>query len=123
MKHPHLDPLGEPITPVRTSLAVLAVLPVVSALGWEHTYVLALPLTLYLLLEARDRGPGAQAFAALAIFIFMIPKPPEPAMIWTFAHWPRPLVDVFYARFLMVTLVLLGVVPVWMRRRRAEVEP
>ncbi|MEP0547273.1 MAG: glycosyltransferase family 87 protein [Rhodothermales bacterium] len=103
-------------------VAVLAVLPVVSALGWEHTYVLALPLYLYALLEVRDRGPAAQAFVALAVLVFMIPKPPEPAMVWTFAHWPRLLVDVFYARFLIVTLVLLGVVPVWMRTRRATAE-
>ena len=103
-------------------VAVLAVLPVVSALGWEHTYVLALPLYLYALLEVRDRGPAAQAFVALGVLVFMIPKPPEPQMIWTFAHWPRLLVDVFYARFLIVTLVLLGVVPVWMRTRRATAE-
>jgi hypothetical protein len=103
-------------------VAVLAVLPVVSALGWEHTYVLALPLGLYLLLEVRDREPWVRALAALAVLVFMIPKPPEPAMVWTFAHWPRWLVDVFYARFLIVTLVLLGVVPVWMRTQRRQAE-
>ncbi len=103
-------------------VAVLALLPVVSALGWEHTYALALPLFLYLLLEARERGPWVRALAALAVLVFMLPKPPEPQMIWTFAHWPRLLVDVFYARFLIVTLVLLGVVPVWMRRHRETVE-
>lgn len=103
-------------------IAVLAVLPVVSALGWEYTYVLALPLCVYLLLEARGRGPVVRGLAAFAVLVFMIPKPPEPAMIWTFAHWPRLLVDVFYARFLLVTLVLLGVVPAWMRARRATAE-
>ena len=104
-------------------VAVLALLPVVSALGWEHTYALSLSLCLYLLLEARERGALAQVFAGLAVFVMMIPKLPEPQMIWSFAHWPRPVVDVFYARFLLVTLALLVVVPVWMGRRATNNAP
>ena len=99
-------------------VAVLATLPVVSGLGWEHTYVLALPLYLYVLLEAQRRGAAARWLAAFAVFVFLIPKPPEEVMRWTFEHWPRAAVDVFYARFLVVTLVLLGVAAVWLWRRR-----
>jgi hypothetical protein len=98
-------------------VGVLAVLPVISALGWEHTYVLALPLYLYALLEAQRRGPAARWLAAFAVFVFMIPKPPEEVMIWTFEHWPRAVVDVFYARFLVVTLLLLGAAVVWLWTR------
>ncbi len=101
-------------------VAVLAVLPVVSSLGWEHTYVLTLPLTLYVVLEARRRGPSSQALVALAVFVWMVPKPPEAVMVWTFAHWPRALADVFYARFLLLTLAFLGVATVWLWRRVAE---
>ncbi len=104
-------------------VAVLAVLPLVSGLGWEHTYVLALPLYLFVLLEARHRGTWARALAAASVLVFMIPKLPQPQMEWTFAHWPRPVVDVFYARFLLVTLVLLGVAAVWMWERRRVPSP
>lgn len=103
-------------------VAVLAVLPVVSALGWEHTYVLALPLYLYVLLEARHRGPVARVLVTLAVLAFMLPKPPEEVMVWTFAHWPRAVVDVFYARFLIATLALLGAAVAWLWTRR-EPEP
>lgn len=101
-------------------VGVLAVLPVVSALGWEHTYVLALPLYLYVLLEARRRGPVARGLVAAAVLVFMLPKPPEEVMVWTFSHWPRAVVDVFYARFLIVTLVLIGMAAAWLWTRRPE---
>lgn len=105
-------------------VAILAVLPVISALGWEHTYVLALPLYLYVLLEARRHGTAVRWLAALAAFVFMIPKPPEEVMVWTFAHWPRAVVDVFYARYLIVTLLLLGatIAWLWLHRRGVEVQ-
>jgi len=101
-------------------VAVLAVLPVISTLGWEYVYVLALPLTLYVLLEARHRGPWARALIALAVVVWMVPKPPDVVVLWTFAHWPRALIDVFYARFLLLTLALLCVAAVWLWRRTPE---
>ena len=103
-----------------TGVLLLAVLPIISILGWEHTYVLAVPLYIVLLLEARHRSRGVQLLAALATLVFMFPKLPQPQMVWTFEHWPRPVVDVFYARFLLVTLVLLPVVVVWLWRRRTK---
>ena len=102
---------------------MLAVLPVVSILGWEHTYVLALPLFLVAFLEARRRGPAAQAFVAFAVLVLMVPKLPQPQMVWTFEHWPRWLVDVFYARFLLVTLPLLGVATAWGWRASTQKTP
>ncbi len=107
---------------IAAGVLVLAVLPVISGLGWEHTYVLALPLFLFLLLEARHRGRGARAFAALAVLVFMLPKLPQPQMEWTFAHWPRAVVDMFYARFLIVTLLALAVGAVWLWVRRRMIE-
>ncbi|MEM1043418.1 MAG: glycosyltransferase family 87 protein [Bacteroidota bacterium] len=101
-------------------VAMLAVTPVISGLGWEHTYVLALPLYLFVLLAARHRGRLAQAFAAASVFIFMVPKLPSPLIEWSLAAWPRPVVDVFYARFLIVTLALLAVVAVWQWTRVPE---
>lgn len=98
-------------------VAILAVTPVISGLGWEHTYVLALPLYLFALLAARARGRGAPAFAAASVFVFMIPKLPSPLIDWSLAAWPRPVVDLFYARFLIVTLLLLVVLAVWLWRR------
>ena len=105
---------------VPAGVLILAVLPVISILGWEHTYVLALPLYLFVLLEARRRGPWARAAAALGVLVFMIPKLPVPAMWWTFAHWPRPVVDAFYARFLILTLGFLALGAVWMASRKNE---
>ncbi len=94
-------------------VAILAAMPIVSGLGWEHTYVLALPLYLFVLLAARGRGRAARVFAAASVLVFMLPKLPAPLIDWTLAAWPRPVVDVFYARFLIVTLVLLGVAAAW----------
>lgn len=108
---------------VPAGVLILAVLPVISILGWEHTYVLALPLYLFALLEARRRGPWARAGVGLGVLVFMVPKLPVPAMEWTFAHWPRPVVDVFYARFLIVTLALLAVAAVWLWERRKRERP
>jgi alpha-1,2-mannosyltransferase len=108
---------------VPAGFALLAVLPVISVLGWEHTYVLALPLYLLVLLEAHRRGPWAKAVAGLGVLVFMVPKLPVPAMEWTFAHWPRPVVDAFYARFLIVTLVFLVLGIAWARGRRENARP
>ncbi len=111
--------LGRLSRPV-VGVAILAVTPVISGLGWEHTYVLALPLFLFILLAARNRGRVAQVFAAASVFVFMIPKLPSPVIDWSLSTWPRPVVDVFYARFLIVTLVLLIVLAVWLWRRAPQ---
>lgn len=56
----------------------------------------------------------------LAVLVWMVPKPPDVVVLWTFAHWPRALIDLFYARFLLLTLALLGVASVWLWRRAPE---
>ncbi len=100
-----------------TGVALLAVAPVVSGLGWEHTYALAIPLYLFVVLAARERGRAARVTAVASVFIFMLPKLPSPLIEWSLAAWPRPVVDVFYARFLIVTLALLAVIAVWLWHR------
>jgi len=98
---------------------VLALLPALSALGWEHTYVMALPLVLWLALAARTRGRGARLFSGAALLVFMMPRPPHVALVWAVAHVPRPLLDVALARFLLVTLLAVGVGVAWAWRRPA----
>lgn len=100
---------------IPAGFAVLAVLPVISVLGWEHTYVLALPL--YLLLLVRTDGRIGRPLAVGCMAVMLLPKPPVPAMEWTFAHWPRAVVDVLYARFLIATLLVLVLGVVWSWRR------
>ncbi len=99
------------------ALAVLAVVPAASTLGWEYTFVLALPAFLVLLAEAR-RGPvGVRLVAIAAVGAWLLQKPPEGAMRWAVAHVPEPILDAFAARLVLALAALAGAV--WWTRRTA----
>jgi len=100
---------------------LLATLPVVSVLGWEHTYVLALPLFLLVLAVARTRMQRLVAGVLMAGLL--VPKPPVPAMLWMFEAVPRAVVDVFFARFLIATLIALAVGVGWLWMSRTKNAP
>lgn len=97
---------------------VLAVLPMVTMLGWEYTYALALPLVLLVLWEAQRRPAWTRALVAAAVLPLFLPKLPESVLPLTLA-WPRPLPDLFHARFLLITLALWATLAAWAWRREA----
>ena len=103
-------------------VAMLAMLPVASVLGWEHTYALALPLVLFAVLLAQRRGRGARWLTGAGLFVLMVPKPPRAVMEAILAEAPRSLSDLLYARFLFVVLALTAATVVW-TWRRGRVEP
>lgn len=93
-----------------TGAGLLALVPVVSPLGWEHLYTLALPLLLFALLAARSATPWARVLVVLGAVVFFVPTLPTTLMVASFEWWPRPVHDLIYARHLLATLGLLGFV-------------
>ncbi len=99
-------------------VGLLALVPVVSPLGWEHIYTLALPL--FALLAVRSAGPRARALVVLGVAVFFVPTLPQALMLASFEWWPRPRHDLIYARHLVATLGLLGFVTTREARRRTS---
>jgi len=104
-------------------VGLLALLPAVSVLGWEHTYILALPLVWWMLLEAASAGRLVQAAAVFGALVFFVPKPPEPVVAALLAGAPRPLSDLLHARFLIVALGFLGTLLFLAWRRVPGIQP
>ena len=109
---------------VRSGFVVLAVLPAVVPLGWEHTFVLALPLLLLAFAETGrpwigDRGrrrPLARWLVGLCALAFFAQRPPSPLMESLIEALPRVCIDLYLARLWLAVLVLVGVVT-WGRLR------
>ena len=101
------------------AFALLAVIPVASGLGWEYTFVLALPAVLAMLLAARRAGLAGRFAALAAALVLMLQKPPEAVMKWAVREVPDPLLDAFAARFLFA-LGALALVAWSVRRRSSE---
>lgn len=95
------------LRPEPAAFGLLAAVAAVSAYGWEFTYVMALPLLWWTLLRARSAPPLARVAALAAAVVFLTPKPPETLVAWTLDALPRPIPDLLYARYLLVTLGLL----------------
>ena len=106
-----------------TSVGLLALLPLVSVLGWEHTYLLALPLVWWIILEATSAPRLGQAAAVAGALVFFVPKPPEPVVAALLESAPRPLSDLLHARFLIVTLGFLGALLFSARRKAPRIQP
>ena len=104
-------------------VGLLALLPAVSVLGWEHTYILALPLVWWMLLEAASAGRLVQAAAVFGALVFFVPKSPEPVVAALLAGAPRPLSDLLHARFLIVALGFLGTLLFLAWRRVPGIQP
>ncbi len=94
-------------------VALLAAVPVLTSLGWEHTYVLALPLLLFAALAAQERGPVARGMVGGCWFALLAPMPPGRALGLIVDAVPRPLFDLYMARYLLATLLALGLVVAW----------
>ncbi len=105
------------LRPDVAGIGMLAAIPVLSGLGWEHTYVLALPLAVFALLEARHRSRTARTLTAAAVLALMVPTPPRVVLQLLVAHAPRPALDLVYARPLLLTLGLLAAVVAWSWQR------
>ncbi|MEM6326516.1 MAG: glycosyltransferase family 87 protein [Bacteroidota bacterium] len=93
---------------VRAGFVVLAVLPVAIPLGWEHTYVLALPLLLVALAEAGDRPVAVRGLVMLAALAFFAQRLPPPQTAALVDALPRAVLDLYAARLWLATLGLIG---------------
>ena len=104
-------------------VGLLALLPLVSVLGWEHTYILALPLVWWMLLEAASASKRVQVTAVIGALVFFVPKPPESVVAALLENAPRLLSDLLHARFLIVTLGFLGALLFLAWRREPGIQP
>ncbi len=96
-------------SPEATGVALLACVPVLSSFGWEHAYVLALPLLWWALLRLRGASMAGRAGVLVAGLVLLVPKPPERVIAWALKVLPRPASDVLHARFLIVVIALIAV--------------
>ena len=100
---------------------VLALLPFLSNFGWEHSYVLALPLVQAAFLEA-SRGRG-RLVAGLAVVCFLFPMLPRVVLeAFVGAGW-RPWQDLWFVRFPIVASLAAGLLVVTERRRATQNAP
>lgn len=93
---------------VWAGLIVLAVLPAVVPLGWEHTFVLAVPLVLVSLAEAGRQGPLARTLVAFCAVAFFAQRPPATWMLVLVDALPRWCIDLYLTRLWAAVLVLIG---------------
>ncbi|MEM1054790.1 MAG: glycosyltransferase family 87 protein [Bacteroidota bacterium] len=109
---------------VRAGFVILAILPAVVPLGWEHTFVLAVPLLLVVLAEAERQPVWIRVLVALAALAFFAQRLPPPQMAFLVDLLPRPVIDLYMARLWLATLGLigLGLAPA-LRVSQRETEP
>ncbi|HIL57932.1 MAG TPA: DUF2029 domain-containing protein [Rhodothermales bacterium] len=93
---------------VRAGFVILAILPAVIPLGWEYTFILALPLLLVALVEARERAGWVQALVGLAAFAFWAQRLPPPQMQILADALPRGVLDLYLARLWLAVLGLVA---------------
>ena len=90
-----------------SAFSLMALIPVISPLGWEHAYLLAVPLVLYLLLDSPDWRSGYQVLFSVALFLFMLPKIPDSIISRTCRIGPHAIHCLFYSRYLFIVLAFL----------------
>ncbi len=105
----------EPARRLAGFLCILAVVPVVSPLGWSYVYVLTLP-ALFLALLRAPSGPLPRTALLAACAAFLVPATRE---LRTLRHLPELVGHIFYDRYLFATIVILGLV-VWTERSATE---
>ena len=100
---------------VRAGFVILAILPAVVPLGWEHTFVLAVPLLLVALAEARTQPAWIRVGVGLAALAFIAQRPSAPIMASLIETLPRAFLDVYLARLWLAVLVAVGLAGWWKR--------
>lgn len=83
---------------------MLAVIPIISPLGWSYVYVLALPALFFVLARA-PRGLLARTALFVACAAYLVPATRE---LRTLRHLPELVGHLFYDRYLFATIVVLG---------------
>lgn len=89
---------------VPAGFMVLALLPLVSNFGWEHSYVLALPLVQAAFLIAADH-PRWRMAAGLVVACFLFPMLPRVVLEALVSAELRPLTDLLLVRFPLAAAV------------------
>lgn len=83
--------------------SVIALIAVISPLGWGHTYVMALPLVMLQLAALRNASGITASVVALSVAAMMIPSarhlPIDSAPGW--------LENIIYSRYLLATITLM----------------
>lgn len=100
------------LSPTRAGVLLLAAVPIVSPLGWEHVYVLALPLLLAVLVEVREHRRAVPVVAVAAVAL-LVPRPPSAVLTALVAHAPRVAVDMLNARMPLAVLGLGALLVGW----------
>jgi hypothetical protein len=98
------------------AFAALAVLPVASTLGWEYTFVLALPAFLMLLVAARNGPPAVRLVGVVSVGAWLVQKPPEGVVRWAVVALPEVLAEAFPVRF-VAALAALAACALWTSAR------
>jgi glycosyl transferase family 87 len=92
---------------VPSAFCLMAVAPVISPLGWEHAYLMAVPLCLYLLLDSLHWRAGYQLLFAAPLTLFLLPKIPDSLIASTCHTGPDFLHCLFYSRYLFIVLAFI----------------
>lgn len=96
----------EPRRRLAAFFCILAVIPIVSPLGWSYVYVMALPALFWALLRPPPGLlPRTALFAACAALLV-----PATRELRALRHLPELLGHLFYDRYLFATIVVLGLV-------------
>ncbi len=103
---------------------VLALLPFLSNFGWEHSYVLALPLVLAaLLVTAADDRRRWRVPVGVTVACFLLPMLPSAALETLVESGVRPLPDLLFLRFPIVGALAAFVLVAFERSRRSAAAP
>jgi hypothetical protein len=106
-------------------LSFLPLLPLLSAVSWEHHLVILLPLVWVLLVRLSERGwprPQTAVFALALLCLMAIPRlsigPPYATEFARAAHTGNPLLIAAANRLLIGTLILFAAAPWLLGRSR-----
>lgn len=97
---------------IPAAAAMMALIAVVAPLGWGHTYVMVVPLVILQLATIGDRGLTRAVVISLCILAMMAPAGRHLPL----DQLPAWLQNVAYSRYLLATVVLMGLTALPERR-------
>jgi hypothetical protein len=97
---------------IAAAAGMIALIAVIAPLGWGHTYVMVLPLVILHLAVIRDASPVHAIVVFICIAALMIPA----GRLLPFNRMPEWLLNVLYSRYLLATIVLMGLTRATTRR-------
>jgi alpha-1,2-mannosyltransferase len=104
---------GRQLEEAGSAAGLIALAAAIAPLGWGHTYMLVLPLVILHLVALPNASRISTAMVCACVAALMIPAGRR--FEWLDAL-PAILQNVFYSRYLLVTLFLIALPPVTVRR-------